>query len=59
MLAPLEIPVETVSRALALARETGARAVVTLAPAQPVPDATRYRWARYSARYGRAGYSAR
>ncbi len=39
MLAQLEIPVETVSRAVALARDAGARAVVTLAPAQPVPDA--------------------
>jgi ribokinase len=37
MLSLLEIPLDAVSVAVRLARETGLRPVVTLAPAQPVP----------------------
>jgi ribokinase len=38
MLAQLEVPVETVTAAVRAARQAGARPVVTLAPAQAVPD---------------------
>ena len=38
MLAQLEVPVETVTAAVRAAHDAGARPVVTLAPAQPVPD---------------------
>lgn len=39
MLAQLEVPVDTVTAAVQAAHDAGVRAVVTLAPAQPVPDA--------------------
>jgi ribokinase len=38
MLAQLEVPVETVTAAVRAAHDAGVRAVVTLAPAQAVPD---------------------
>ena len=38
MLAQLEVPVDTVTAAVQAAHDAGARAVVTLAPAQAVPD---------------------
>jgi ribokinase len=38
MLAQLEVPVETVTAAVRAARDAGVRPVVTLAPAQAVPD---------------------
>ncbi len=38
MLAQLEVPVETVAAAVRAARDAGVRPVVTLAPAQAVPD---------------------
>jgi ribokinase len=39
LLAQLEVPVDTVTAAVRAAHDAGARAVVTLAPAQAVPDA--------------------
>jgi ribokinase len=39
MLAQLEVPVDTVTAAVRAAHDAGVRTVVTLAPAQPVPDA--------------------
>lgn len=38
MLAQLEVPIDTVTAAVRAARDAGVRAVVTLAPAQEVPD---------------------